>query len=232
MHLGLDRLEQVVADGVAPRREVAEGPAPRPGLDPPRPHRAQVGVRREEDALVGLGVDAGHRLGEPVELVDAEQLAHGEQRRQVGVADDPAQLGRLVVRVEHRHDGADARGGQPRHHPVRAVRPEQPHAGALAGARREQALGQPGRPVLGLAVGQPIVAEDDEVALAPPPSALAHEGAARRREGREVRCRSPHGTMLPVRQGAATPRRRGDRGCRPSPWPCPPRPTPRARRRS
>jgi hypothetical protein len=115
----------------------------------------------------------GLLLGEPrrarlqaLEVVVPQEARNGEQDVDVGVMQDPAELARLAEGVDRHHHRADSRRRQPRHDPVRAVGHQQSDVRALAHAGGEQAPGELLRPLRGLRVGDPVVVQQDERAVA------------------------------------------------------------------
>ena len=140
------------------------------------------------------------------------------------VAQDPAELRCLVVGVEQRHHRADAGDGEPADDPLRAVRREQADPGALADARREQALGQlgrpPPRPRRSVSRSSPRTAN---VCRRTRSAHGADELTRCGREGGKAGTRTGWSRHRRPRDGSDVELRRrssGGTGCRPSPWPC------------
>jgi hypothetical protein len=122
---------------------------------------AQAGqLARQQRARLLLRQRRRGRL-QALEVVVAEETRHAQQHLHVGVAHHPAELARLVERVERDHDRADARGGEPGHDPVGPVRKPQADAAALADAGGEQAAREPRRALVRLGVVEALVAQQD-----------------------------------------------------------------------
>ncbi len=91
----------------------------------------------------------------PVEIanpVDAEELAHADQQRCLGSAEDVGGLARGVAGVQGYHDGARVVGGKARDHPVPRVRRPDRHPVARVDAKVDHRRGNP--PDLGLQLGE------------------------------------------------------------------------------
>ncbi len=182
--LGFTLLQKPARDGVAPARQLGDRSRPATLALTPGPHGAEVGVRRQEDPLVALVGQAGDGLFEAVEVVVAEVGVDREEHLGVSVAEDPAQLLGLAVGVQQDGHPADAGDPEPAEDPLGAVGGEEPHAGALASTGGQQPLGDGGRLLLRLGVGEAGVAEHGEGLVAEARRAGTDELPA---GGREVR---------------------------------------------
>ena len=131
-HLALDLFEQRIVDagrGVGERLErrgAARGPGALAARALPDPDFAEIGQRAQAQRRGAVRGELGRELLQPLQVVVVQEARGGEQRVHVGVAQHEAELARLVEGVERHHQRADARSREPRQHPVRPVRQQQP----------------------------------------------------------------------------------------------------------
>jgi hypothetical protein len=179
--------EHVVADALAPGQQAGDRPV---GVDV-----ARRGVERERQAAErrdGLGQQRGRR-GE-VEVGDAGAQGRGvvvrpvagggEQHGDVGVAQQPDELGAGREGAERHAHRPGAGGGQPGHDEVGPVGVEDRDPGAGPGPRGQQPARQRGRDAVCLAVGEAVGVAHEQHVVGPLGGAGGEQG--RHRHGQAV----------------------------------------------